>query len=207
MSRLLKILKNRYVILVILVLSSYLYASVYQNIAMTPIDKIGTELQEVAKDPEFIREYEEVSSFTEEDLKQGLQKMGALKSKYLQGPILFFTACFSYLIVSIFSHLLIRLDEKISKIESRQKLLQTFSVGMISLYCPVIKYMLFSAYSVFTKTLIDYQKWALLPISVLLYMLQFSVQIRDQLQRNRKIAALCVGGMISTLLEAAFILI
>ena len=80
MSRLLKILKNRYVILVILVLSSYLYASVYQNIAMTPIDKIGTELQEVAKDPEFIREYEEVSSFTEEDLKQGLQKMGALKS-------------------------------------------------------------------------------------------------------------------------------
>lgn len=145
MNAIKKALNNGLLIMLILILSSYIYASVFQRIEETPIDDFYTKLIEITSDQVFVDEYNrEFEDDSIEEVYNTLDSIMVLKSNYILGPYYFLIALSAYFSNVILIYIMIRLDDRIHHIKKRERFIGVIDETFISNHAYSIQYLIAS---------------------------------------------------------------
>lgn len=157
MQNIKKVINNKWLIILVLILACYGFAAVYETADMTPVDEFLGMMSSVAESEEFVRDYQgEMLGMDLAGYKDALDGMGVLKSRYLQGPFNFLI-CLMFFVVSLaLVHISVKLEEALRRTEYRTRLSESIDVCIPSLLVMAAKYVLFALYARATGELAEY---------------------------------------------------
>ncbi len=200
-----KVLFNKWVLLLALVIASYIYAAAYESAAMTPIDEMSGIMQAVAEDEAFAEAYGDMDwGMSLEEYRESAGNVTLLKSRFLQGPLTFLTSMLTLTIAIVIVQLGGRLGERIRRRPEKTRLMETIDITMPALLAETLKYLVFSVYAMVSGTLPDYNIALSAAVTVATCTAPYIINCLHRRRSRKPYGAVAVGGTIASAAALAF---
>lgn len=205
MKRVTKILCNKWLTLLALVVAVYCYAAVYEGIAITPVDELGEIMTAVAEDEAFEEAYREKDlGMSLDQYKASLENIQVLKSRFLQGPLSFLTSCLAFSVSVLLIHGSIRLQECCRRLPEKTRILETADVTFPFLLAEALKYLFFAIFALKTQTLVENHLAIAAIVSALSCAVPYGLNFLRRRQTNRPVAGVLTAGAVVGAANLAF---
>lgn len=197
-----KIFGNGIFIIILLFVSSYIYAISYENSELSPIDEFEHYMGEVINDPIFVDEYNQQIEIDElgkgdiDDLKGIISKLYILKSRYLQGPLRFFVGVFTYYSYVLLIYIILAFSELIYKKESKIKITSICQIMTPFWFVIIFENFIMAIYIFMTKQLIEYCLPVYAIIILITNMAPFLLVIREKRKRKEHFLLLGISSFL-----------
>ncbi len=203
-----KILLNKWVLLLSLVISSYIYAGVYERNNYTPIDDLQEIITDISEDEQFLEDYEtEQWDMSIEEYHESISNITTLKSHFLQGPISFLTSCLILSLSVLIMFICIRLQEAVKHVKDKTTINAIIDRTIPAMYAESCRYLIMAAYATITHTLLDYNLVLSIILSVSIGLVPFIINCISLRKENKAYSPVIAGGTFAAAVTFAFQLI
>lgn len=208
MSIVKKAANNKWMIILLLILACYSFAAVYEGVEHTPIDELTGIMNEVSQQEDFAQAYQgEVFGMDMDEYRNSLSNMALLKSRYLQGPLNFFS-CLLFMLVSVAAvHICLRAEEALRRCPEKSRLSQTIDLCMPALLLLAAKYFAFALYARATGQLPENIPAVAAAVSALVSCVPFLLVFISRKKQGRCLMGVSLGAVITAAANVAFQLI
>lgn len=205
MKRVTKILCNKWLILLALVVAVYCYAAVYEGMSATPVDELGEIMTAVTEDEAFEEAYRGKDlGMSLDQYKASLGNIQVLKSRFLQGPLSFLTSCLAFSVSVLLIHGAVRLQERCRRLPEKTRILETVDVTFPFLLTETLKYLFFAIFALKTQTLVENHIAIAAIVSALSCAVPYGLNYLRRRQTNRPVAGVLTMGAVAGAANLAF---
>ena len=205
MQNIKKVINNKWLIILVLILACYGFAAVYETADMTPVDEFVGMMSSVAESEEFAQQYQgEMLGMDLNGYKDALDGMSVLKSRFLQGPFNFLICLMSFVVSLALVHISVRLEEALRKTEYRTRLSRNIDVCIPSLLALAAKYALFAVYANVTGELAEYKLVLSTVCAVAVSCVPFILAIVDRKRNGNCVTGLSITMILTAAANVAF---
>jgi len=204
MKKVLKMLGSTWMVLLIMIMASYVYAGVYEQTGVTPIDEMQQMMTDVTEEESFQQAYEEERwGMSLDTYRQTVGKLDILKSRFLQGPITFLTACLGLTVAVLVIQMTARVHERIAG-APKTRLMETVDWAMPSLLAEAGKYLLLALFAAKTGTLLESRAaWAAV-LSVGVGLAPYLLNILRRKRAGRPVGGVTIAAAVMSALNLGF---
>lgn len=200
-----KILMNKWVLLLSLVVSSYIYAGIYERNSFTPIDDLQQIITDISKDEQFLEEYENQQwDMSIEEYHSSISNISTLKSHFLQGPVSFLTSCLVLSAAVVIMFVFIRISENIRHVSEKTSINTIIDRTVPAMYAESARYLIMAGYAYATHTLLDYNPVLSVIVSVSVVLVPFIINGISMKRENKSCLPVIAGGSLTAAVTFAF---
>lgn len=202
------VVTNKWFIMIVLIITAYCYAAIYESASTTPIDELGQIMTNVTNEEDFVESYTENDwGMSLDQYKESLNNISLLKSRFLQGPLCFLTSLIVFLIAVLLNHTAVRIHEKIVRFPQKTPIIDTIDACFPVLLAEAIKYIICALYASFSGSLIDYNVVLSTILAVICSMIPYILNFFIRRNAGKPAAAVIIACVLATTANLAFHLI